>query len=118
MDRRRIGTDAENRAAEYLRAAGLIILRRNYHCRLGELDIVARHDALLVIAEVRCRAREDFGGAAASVTAAKQRRIILATRHLLMCNPSLARLAIRFDVLAVGADLRHIDWLRGAFGEA
>lgn len=113
MDRRQIGMDAEQRAAEFLTTAGLRILERNYRCRLGELDIVARQDAVLIVAEVRCRSRSDYGGAAASVTPAKQRRIILATRHLLMRHPSLAQLAIRFDVLAISAD--HINWLRGAF---
>ena len=115
MDRRQIGMDAENRAADFLAAAGLTVLRRNYRCRLGELDIVARHGPLLVIAEVRCRSRDDFGGAAASVTSAKQRRIVQATRHLLMRHPPLAQLSIRFDVLTVNADQTRVTWLRGAF---
>ena len=51
IDRLRIGLDAESRAAELLTAAGLVIVVRNYRCRSGELDLVARSDRLLVIAE-------------------------------------------------------------------
>ena len=115
IDRRQIGRDAEERAAAHLRAAGLVLLHRNYLCRLGELDLVARHGATLVVAEVRLRASAQFGGAAASITRAKQRRIVLATRHLLARYPSLQQLPVRFDALLVPADEGPIEWLRGAF---
>jgi putative endonuclease len=114
-DRRQLGQHAEERAARHLSAAGLVLLHRNYLCRLGELDIVARHGAVLVVAEVRLRASAQFGGAAASITRAKQRRIVLATRHLLARYPSLQRLPVRFDALLVPADGGPIEWLRGAF---
>jgi putative endonuclease len=114
-DHRRIGAHAEERAARHLSAAGLVLLHRNYLCRLGELDIVARHGAVLVVAEVRLRASAQFGGAAASITRAKRRRIVLATRHLLARHPYLQRLPVRFDALLVPADGGPIEWLRGAF---
>lgn len=82
---------------------------------MGELDIVARDGATLVVAEVRLRASAQFGGAAASITRAKQRRIVLATRHLLARYPSLQRLPVRFDALLVPANEGPIEWLRGAF---
>jgi putative endonuclease len=115
MDRAQLGRDAEARAAAFLQAAGLTLLTRNYRCRMGELDIVAREQAVLVVAEVRLRSRDDYGGAAASVTGRKQRRIVRATRHLLAARPALARLPIRFDVLVVPAGVAPIQWLRGAF---
>jgi putative endonuclease len=116
IDRRQIGQHAEERAARQLRAAGLTLLHRNYRCRLGELDLVARDGATLVVAEVRLRASARFGGAAASITRAKQRRIVLATRHLLARYPSLQRLPVRFDALLVPADNEGpIEWLRAAF---
>ena len=114
-DRREIGQRAEERAARHLRAAGLTLLHRNYRCRLGELDLVARDGATLVVAEVRLRASAQFGGAAASITRAKQRRIVRATRHLLARYPSLQRLPIRFDALLVPAGAGEVEWLRGAF---
>jgi putative endonuclease len=115
MDRQQIGRDAEQRASEFLQSAGLQIVARNYRCRMGELDIVARTNGTLVIAEVRCRARTDFGGAAASVTPRKQQRIVRASRHLLAHQPGLARLPVRFDVLVVQPDGGAIEWLRAAF---
>lgn len=116
VDRQAIGRAAEDAAAAHLQAAGLDILLRNYRCRLGELDLIARDAGVLVIAEVRLRSREDFGGGAASVDAGKQRRIVSASRHLLMRRPALARLPARFDVIEVqpGAPLR-IHWIRNAF---
>lgn len=115
LDRRQIGCGAEERAAQWLRAAGLEILHRNYLCRMGELDIVARHGTTLVVAEVRLRSSTRFGGAAASITAAKRRRIVLATRHLLARFPSLQKLPLRFDAVLVAPDDGPIEWLRGAF---
>jgi putative endonuclease len=115
LDRRQIGQQAEARAAQYLLAAGLVLLHRNYLCRRGELDIVARHGPTLVVAEVRLRASARYGGAAASITRSKQRRIVFATRHLLARYPSLQRLPVRFDALLVPPDDGPIEWLRGAF---
>ena len=115
IDRRQVGQHAEERAALYLAAAGLVVLHRNYRCRRGELDIVARDGAMLVVAEVRLRASAQFGGAAASITRTKQHRIVIATRHLLARYPSLQRLRIRFDALLVPAGEGPIEWIKGAF---
>jgi putative endonuclease len=98
-----------------MQAAGFTLVARNYRCRAGELDIVARRGSLLVIAEVRLRSSALFGGAAASVSAAKRRRIVLAARYLLAQQPRLAALAVRFDVLAREAGSNELDWIEGAF---
>jgi len=113
--RHRAGREAEERAAQRLCAAGLRILHRNYRCRMGELDIVARDGDTLVIAEVRLRSSRRFGGAAASITPAKRGRIVRATRHLLARYPSLQKRPVRFDALLVSATDSPIEWLRGAF---
>ena len=114
-ERRRRGAAGEERAARLLSDAGLQLLYRNYRCRLGELDLVARDGATLVVAEVRWRSTERFGGAAASITWSKRRRIVAATRHLLTCNPRLQSLNVRFDALLIhGAD-EPIEWLQAAF---
>lgn len=114
-DRCHLGSDAEVRAASVLEQAGFTILVRNYRCRAGELDIVARRARMLVIAEVRLRTGAAFGGAAASITAAKRARIVRATRYLLCCQPSLAALDVRFDALLMGAADGPIEWIEGAF---
>jgi putative endonuclease len=118
MDRQALGRAAEAAAASHLAGHGLEILLRNYRCRMGELDIIARAAPdILVIAEVRLRSRRDYGGGAASVDGLKQGRIIQASRHLLMTRPALARLRARFDVLDLEpeGDGYRIDWIRGAF---
>ncbi len=118
-DRQQLGRHAEDAAARFLEAHRLTILRRNYRCRTGELDIIARTpEGVVVIAEVRLRANARYGSGAASVDWRKQRRIQRATCHLLASEPALARRALRFDVLDLapdGAEGYRIEWIRQAF---
>lgn len=104
------GAHAEERAARFLVTHGLKVLERNYQCRGGEIDLICQDAAMLVFVEVRLRKHRDFGGAAASITPAKQRRIALAARHYLAGKPLPA---CRFD--AVLLDGESIDWIRNAF---
>jgi putative endonuclease len=113
-----LGARAEQLALEYLQARGLTILERNYRRRLGEIDLVALDNGVLVIAEVRTRSSEAFGGAAASVDGRKQRRIIRAAAQLLQRHRDYAALPVRFDVLIVTAaatSAPDVQWLRHAF---
>jgi putative endonuclease len=122
VDRRALGAAAESAAAAFLERQGLVILLRNFRCRFGELDVVALEAPdVLVIAEVRLRSREDYGGGAASVDVHKQRRLRLAAGQLLLRRPALSRLRARFDVLelkraAEEATTPDIRWIRAAFG--
>ena len=116
--RQQRGQRAEALAAQYLRAAGCEILQCNFRRRLGELDIVARAREVLVIAEVRTRSSTAYGGAAASVTRAKQRRITRAAQQLLQQRADLAAMPVRFDVLVVSdpqGPSPAIEWIRHAF---
>jgi len=114
-DRRQIGTGAEARAARFLGAAGLELLQRNYRCRIGELDLIARQGDLLIVAEVRLRSSERYGGAAASITWSKRQRIVRTTRHLLARYPSLQKCSVRFDAVLVAGEDGPIEWIKGAF---
>jgi putative endonuclease len=114
-DRRQIGASAEARAAQLLGAAGLQLVQRNYRCRMGELDLIARQGDLLIVAEVRLRSSERYGGAAASITRAKRQRIVRTTRHLLARYPSLQKCSVRFDALLVAGEDGPIEWIKGAF---
>lgn len=110
-----VGDAAEDRALAHLLGNGLKLLARNYRTPGrggGEIDLVMREaGGTVVFVEVRKRASAAFGGAAASVSYFKQRRIVFAARHYLM------RLAqqppCRFDV--VGVEGSRIEWLRAAF---
>ena len=82
------GDAAEDRALQYLQALGLKVLQRNYRTPGrggGEIDLVMRDiDGTLVFVEVRRRGNAKHGGALASVTTAKQRRIVFAARYYLL----------------------------------
>lgn len=108
------GQRAEDLAAEFLERQGLDLVERNYRCRFGEIDLIARDGSILVFVEVRMRAGMGFGGAAASITAVKRGRLTRAARHYLA---GAARMpACRFDALLVsGTDA--IEWIRNAFDE-
>jgi putative endonuclease len=114
----RSGRRAEDLAAAHLAAHGLEVLARNVRCKAGEIDLVCRDGVVLVLIEVRQRTRPDFGGALASVTAAKRRKLLRAARFLLQANPAWARSIVRFDVVGVQGDptgLHEITWIKDAF---
>ncbi|MBI1850805.1 MAG: YraN family protein [Planctomycetes bacterium] len=104
-DRRRaaaFGAWAEDEAARVYERRGFRIVARNWRTRGGEVDLIARSGSLLVFAEVKAREREDYGLAAESVTATKQRRIVeAATAFLASRGEGVADLAVRFDVVLV-----------------
>src|SRR5574343_642874 len=77
------GREAEERAAKHLECYGQRVILRNFRIRGGEIDLICRDGKTLVFVEVRQRSRSDLGGAGASITAAKRRRLILAARHYL-----------------------------------
>ncbi|HUN72104.1 MAG TPA: YraN family protein [Steroidobacteraceae bacterium] len=117
--RQAIGLRAEGAAAAYLQAQGVHILLRNYRCRCGELDIVAKlSESELAIIEVRTRSSNAYGGAAASVDARKRQRLVRAASLLLQQRKDLAHLRVRFDVLVVSDpfdDAPVIEWIKHAF---
>ena len=80
MDTASVGRQAEALAERLLVGAGLAIIARNFRCRHGEIDLIAREGDTFVFCEVRLRASEAFGGAAESITARKQARIAAAAR--------------------------------------
>lgn len=112
------GARAEQRAAEFLEAHGIRIVARNLRAKRDELDLVALDGDTVALIEVRQRRGRGFGGALASVTAHKQRKLIRAARHLLQRYPRLRARRLRFDVVAVQGrpDGEHeIVWIKDAF---
>ena len=108
------GSGAEGRALVYLQGRGLKLVARNWRCKLGELDLVMSDGDTLVVAEVRSRARDDYGSAAETVGPRKRQRLVRATRMLLAQRPELAERPLRFDVVTLdGAGA--IEWIREAF---
>lgn len=111
------GRAAEDAACRQLEGLGYRIIARNFRGRGGELDIVAVEDGVLALVEVRYRSRRDYGGGAGSITAGKRKRIVRASRELLLREPGLARLPARFDVVEVegDADRPRCHLIRAAF---
>lgn len=107
-----LGQGAETRAAAYLETQGLRLVERNWRCRFGEIDLVMRDGATLVFVEVRLRSRSDYGGAAASVTPAKQKRLLAAARQYLGTLKALP--PCRFDVVALSGSAPP-EWIKNAF---
>ena len=112
------GDAAETLALQHLIRQGLTLVRRNYRvargpsARGGEVDLIMRDvDGTLVFVEVRSRAGRGHGGAAGSVTALKQRRLVYAAQHFLLALAVLP--PCRFDVVAV--EDGRVQWLRAAF---
>jgi putative endonuclease len=114
------GARGEALACRRLEAAGLVVLERNYRCRSGEVDIVARDGDATVFVEVKERHGASHGEGHEAVTFAKRRRIIRAAR-LYAAAHGLSENPIRFDVVSIdwdGRDTPQIRHDRGAFDSA
>jgi putative endonuclease len=116
------GDAAESIALAHLRTSGLKLLETNYRTPGrggGEIDLIMKDlNGTLVFIEVRQRASQSHGGAGASITKVKQRRIVFAAQHYLMRFKTLP--PCRFDVVLVHGglgtgDTPGIEWLRSAF---
>lgn len=108
------GAQAEQQALAYLLEQGLTAVAANYRSRFGEIDLILRDGKTLVFVEVRMRGSVRFGGAAASITAAKRGKLIATAQHY------LAQLRetppCRFDAVLLGSGARPaIEWIRNAF---
>ena len=110
------GQRAEKTALRWLKSRGLNIVKRNYRCRYGELDLIMRDKATLVIVEVRARAGAEFLSPVLSIDHHKQAKIIRSAEYFLQQHPGYADNAVRFDVIALtGENESGIEWIRDAF---
>jgi len=109
------GQAGEDQALAYLQSKGLRLLERNYRTpgrTRGEIDLILQEsDGTVVFVEVRCRASMAFGGAGASIDAAKCQRVVHTAQHWLLHHGT--HCACRFDVVVI--DGGQLQWLRAAF---
>lgn len=117
---RQQGSDWERAAERMLKKRGLKSLARNYHGRVGEIDLIMLQEETLVFIEVRYRSNPNYGSGADSVTAKKQDRVVRAARRFLQHERQHAWRPCRFDVVSVGReDGRPVmNWIRSAFEAA
>jgi putative endonuclease len=116
MFSRKKGQVAEKQALVYLEAQGLKLVRQNYQCRVGEIDLIMRDKEYLAFIEVRSRVSSDFGGGVGSITYAKRQKILKSASYYLLTQNKYDCLALRFDVLSIDGTSASITWIKDAFG--
>jgi len=116
----RQGRRWERFAETWLHRQGLKTMARNFHCRLGEIDLVMADGERIVFVEVRFRGHGSRGSGPQSVTFDKQLRVSRAAGIFLNRHPRLADRPCRFDVIALDGDLAtpRLRWIRNAFHSA
>lgn len=121
IDRIAIGRAAENAAETFLRQKGLKTLHRNFHSRMGEIDLVMRDGDCLVFTEVRFRRPGQHGSGAESITYAKRRKLIICAAWYLRSKRISSHQVCRFDVVSVGQmsgaakPQFEFNWIQNAF---
>ncbi|HEX2191619.1 MAG TPA: YraN family protein [Acidimicrobiales bacterium] len=110
--RRQLGAHGEDRVAAWYEAHGYSVADRNWRCRQGELDLVARRRGVVVFCEVKTRSSTAFGAPVEAVTRTKQARLRVLAARWLEDSPVAAR-EIRFDVASVLEG--KVEVLEGAF---
>jgi putative endonuclease len=100
QQRKSLGVRGEDMAVDFLKKKGYTILCRNYRCRSGEIDIVARKKKILCFIEVKTRRTRDFGTPQEAVTQRKQYKIGRVAQDFLQ-HHRLENWPARFDVVAV-----------------
>ncbi len=120
MKKLEAGRLGEDFACEMLRKMGFEIIRRNYHTRRGEVDIIAENDEFILFVEVKLRKVDSLVSGEEAVNASKRRKIYLAATDYLMKNPVDRQ--PRFDVVSLVADVRgevniiNCEYYENAFG--
>jgi putative endonuclease len=107
-----IGASGEDRAADALHRRGYRLVERNYRCKVGELDIIARDGPTLVFVEVRSRRTADHGTALDAVGWRKQAKVSRVAAHYIATRRPRFETA-RFDVVAITGD--HVEVIRDAW---
>jgi putative endonuclease len=115
-EKKEIGQKGENLAVAYLQNLGYKVLERNYRCKLGEVDIIARDNDTLVFIEVRTRSSLDFGLPQESINRRKRHQISKVALEF-MLRKKMKNIPARFDVVAISLEpgKEKIDLIRDAF---
>ena len=116
MKEKLTGRFGENAAADYLRKKRYKLIGANYHCRLGEIDLIAENRENVVFVEVKSRKDARFALAREFVTPAKQRRLTATASLWLANNPTEKQ--PRFDVIEVYCEdgiVKSIQHIENAF---
>jgi len=120
LSKRGQGDAAEEMALHYLQRHGLRLIERNFHCKLGELDLIMRDSTHLVFVEVRSRRSMRFGRPVETVAHRKQQRLLRSAAFYLQKHR--LDLPCRFDIVGISphsdsvqADSVQVEWIKDAF---
>lgn len=108
------GDEKEYLAERYLFTKGFELIERNFHCKGGEIDLIMKDGEYLVFIEVRYRKTKGFGGALASITQSKQRKLNRAAEYYLLQHYKNTPPPCRIDAIGIEGD-DHIEWIKNAF---
>ena len=116
MNKRESGSNYEQLACDYLKEHGAKIIRKNFRCKLGEIDIIARDGRYLCFIEVKYRTDLRFGGPEAAVNYDKQKKISKVSANYLKMT-GMWEVPVRYDVLAIHGENRAltVNWIKNAF---
>lgn len=114
QNKRQTGSLYEEAAAAYLTAEGVSIIKKNFRCRAGEIDLIGTENGYLVFFEVKYRRDSRMGCSLTAIGPLKQQRILTAAKWYMMEQHLPGNTPVRFD--AVGIDGDRITWVRNAFG--
>lgn len=103
MSRQDLGAAGEKLACHTLKKKGYRIIDRNYRCRHGEIDIIARHKECLVFIEVRSKSVKSFGSPEESITVQKKQKMISSALDYLNSHKNLPS-DWRIDFVAIEFD--------------
>jgi putative endonuclease len=114
--RQMVGRAGEEAAVRFLHEQGYRIVERNYRCRFGEIDLIARDGEILAFIEVKTRRSRAFGPPALAVTIEKQRHLVKASQMYLTQRGKAHELC-RFDVVTIEMDAHtlRIEVIKNAF---
>lgn len=116
-DRHTIGSLAERKACDYLQNQGLKLLKKNFRCRFGEIDLIMQEQKDIVFVEVRSRKKADFGNAKESITAIKRQKLIRTASFYLQEKQLTNEIGTRFDIISLQWEKSgwQLEWIRNAF---
>lgn len=108
-----LGNHYEEQALIYLTQKGFTLIKKNFYCRRGEIDLICLDQTQLVFIEVRYRSKSSHGNALESISYSKQQKIKKTAYYFLFTYPHFQHYVMRFDVIAI--DAQTINWVKNAF---
>ncbi len=117
MNKRKVGDGTESLACRFLEEQGVRILEKNYMCRQGEIDIIAKDGRYLCFIEVKYRKDTTYGEPQEAVSYKKIQHICKVSKFYLYSKYKSYDLPVRYDVIAISPEdnIYTFKWIKNAF---